>query len=232
MAASTTFGRVVSLQVSNRTPTKLRTTAVSAVGIGSLGLVAWFAAPVVSVVMTIVALAMVLGVAVSRGREQRARRRAKRRRVAARRWKLRQVGAPRAHQYEELHELVESCEASAAERFDLEGLLDQFAALAQAHCRHAKAVELAACDDKAPERARSPLSKQIRVRREQYREACIRETELLADGLETLDDLVRFVVQRVMAPAPGPRIEHEVDRRLADLDEVDHAQEDLARSFG
>jgi hypothetical protein len=231
MATSTAFGRVVSLQVSNRTPTTWKRTAGGVVGTGSLGLVAWFAAPVVSLIVAMVALALVMGIALSRGREQRACRRERRRRIAARRWKLRQVGALRAHQYEELQELVESCEPSAVDRFDLEGLLDQFAALAQAHGRHAKAVELAACDDKAPERARSPLSKQIRLRREEYRAACLRETEQLADDLEAVDELVRFVVQRVMAPPPGPRIEHELDRRLADLDEVDHAQEDLARSF-
>ena len=231
MATSTTFGRVVSLQVSNRTPTTWKRTAVGAVGTGSLGLVAWFAVPIVSLVMAMLALTVVVGVAAARGREQRANRREHRRRIAARRWKLRQVGALRAHQYEELQELVESCEPTAVDRFDLEGLLDQFAALAQAHWRHVKAVELAACEEKPPERARSPLGKQIRVRREEYRAACLREAELLADNLETLDELVRFVVQRMMAPPPGPRIEHEVDRRLADLDEVDHAQEDLARSF-
>jgi hypothetical protein len=232
MATSTTFGRVVALQVSNHTPTTWRRTAVGAVGTGSVGLVAWLAAPIVSIVMTMVALAIVLGVAASRGREQRACRRERRRRIATRRWKLRQVGALRAHQYEELQELVESCEPSAAERFDLEGLLDQFAALAQAHWRHARAVGEAPCDALSPERARSAVGKQIRVRREEYRAACLRETELLADDLETLDELVRFVVQRVMAPPPAPRIEHEVDRRLADLDEVDHAQEDLARTLG
>lgn len=216
------------MQVSNRTPTTWRTTAV--VATGSLGLVAWFAVPIVGLVLAMVALAIVVGAAASRGREQRACRRARRRRIAARRWQLRQVGVLRAHQYEELQELVETCEPSAVERLDLEGLLDQFAGLAQAHQRHARAVELAACDDKAPER-RSPLGKQIRVRREEYRAACQRETELLADDLEAIDELVRLVVQRVLAPPPAPRIEHEVERRLADLDEVDHAQEDLARSF-
>jgi hypothetical protein len=223
---------MVSLQIAHPvSPTRWGLTAIGVIASSSLGIVTWFVFPMISITVGMFALAIVVAAGASGGREQRARRRAHRRREAARQRQLQQVGAIRVQQYEELRELVASCDQPAIDRYDLEGLLDQFAQLAQAHWRHTQAVKLASCDEKLAG-ARPSLSQQIRHRRVEDRGVCVRETELLADDLDTTEELVRFVVQRVLAPPPRPRIEHEVDRRLADLDEVDHAHEDLARSFG
>jgi hypothetical protein len=56
----------------------------------------------------------------------------------------------------------------------------------------------------------------------------LRTAAQLDDELETIDGVVRLIVQRSAMPAVDPQLEDEVDRRLADLDAIERARGELA----
>lgn len=153
-----------------------------------------------------------------------ARWNARRRRERVRLRAVRQAGAMRERQYEDLRELVDTCDERDVARFDLEGLLDAFARTALAHRRQLKALGLAACTNGMVPSIRL---QQIRARRLRHRELCVLAINRLEDELAAIDGLVRLIMQRIAMPGFAPQVEHEIDRRLAGFDEIDRAYGDL-----
>jgi hypothetical protein len=154
-----------------------------------------------------------------------ARARARRRREATRRRQVREAGFPCERRYLDLCELVDACDAKDAIRYDLEGLLDHFALTSVAVQRRLKALDLTACKDAMPLTA---YRAEIRTRRLRERDASIHAVQRMEDDLDAIEDLVRLIVQRSCASAWDGPLEREIDQRLADLDEIDHARSQLA----
>jgi len=166
-------------------------------------------------------VALVLGKRAIRSHEARpwlerhAKRRAQRRREVERLELLQPAGLVREEQYLELRRL-----------------LDQFVRLAVSHRRCAEAIRLTEGSGFVTpivgDQPRSEQRREIRARRTRHREQCIQELGRLADQLETVQDLVRLIVQRIAYPVTGSDdLEHEIQARLAELDEVDTAMAQL-----
>ncbi len=148
---------------------------------------------------------------------------------------LRPAGPVRLHQYFELRGLVEETEKrdlAEANRFDLQDLLEQFASLAHKHQRCLDALRLAGSHDfpfAIPvDPTRSKRRREIQARRQRHREACLGRIERIADELEAVDELIRLVAQRVACPIEDLEMDHEIDRRLGELDEIDDAFKQLS----
>jgi hypothetical protein len=69
--------------------------------------------------------------------------------------------------------------------------------------------------------------RQIHARRLEQRDRCAAALVELADAIEAIDDLVRLIVQQCTMPALDPQFEHDLDRRLAELDEIERAHGQL-----
>lgn len=148
---------------------------------------------------------------------------------------LRPAGPVRVHQYFELRGLVEQTERTdpaEAARFDLQELLEQFASLANNHQRCLDALRLVGSHDlpfTIPiDSTRSKRRREIQARRQRHREACLARIERIADELEAVDELIRLIAQRVACPAEVLETDHEIDRRLEKLDDIDHALAQLS----
>ena len=171
------------------------------------------------------------------------------RREAARTKQLRPAGPVRLQQYVELRQLVEDIErsdASEAARFELQDLLEHFIQLAVSQQRCVEALRLVGNHDPSPalstgdtsrsttgegarcstthaDAKRSNTRREIRARRMRHREACLARIDHLGDELEAVDELIRLVAQRVACPTLELDVDREINRRLWELDEVDHA---------
>jgi hypothetical protein len=157
------------------------------------------------------------------------RRRARHRREAVRSRRIRRAGPIREQQYFELRGLVESCEPGDEVRFDLEGLLDRFTCVAMEHDRCVKAIERS--DRNGPiSQPRSDCRREIRSRRSRMRDDGVARVARLADDLDAIDELVRLMVARSASWGVGASVDRELDRRLAELDEIDAACDELAAS--
>jgi hypothetical protein len=181
-----------------------------------------------SQVFALLVLALLLLAITGRGTGTRlARWNARRRREGARLQKVRQAGTMRERQYEDLRALAETCDERDVARFDLEGLLDAFASTALAHRRQVRALDFTTCTDTMVSSSRRQRIRALRLR---HRDACVLAASRLEDELAAIDDLVRLIVQRIAMPAFDRHVECEceIDRRLADLDEIDRAYGELA----
>lgn len=201
------------------------------VGLGYAGLLGAF-----------VAMAAVVGLGIASTRYQFVRRhldeqaemRERCRRESLRLRQLRPAGPVRQQQYIELRELVDAIERTdpvEAARFDLQDLLEHFVRLSISHQRCLEALRLAGSHD-IPQNTlaleRSKRRREIVDRRMKHREECLRRVERLSDEIESIDELVRLVAQRVACPAMDPELGREIERRLWELDEVDAAYAQLS----
>jgi hypothetical protein len=158
---------------------------------------------------------------------------ARHRRECERLRRLRPSGPVRQQQYCELRDLVaeiERMDADAAQRFELQDLLDQFVGLAVGHQRCVDALRYAGTSELVPlpDGRRSTRRREILSRRLRHRKQCVMKIEELADDLEAVDELVRLIAQRAAAPALELDLDREIERRLWELDEVDAALAQLS----
>jgi hypothetical protein len=160
--------------------------------------------------------------------------RAREARERARMERLRPAGPLRQAQYAELRELVEEIDRTdpaEARRFELQDLLDELIRLAVAHAGYQRVLsgvgsmpgELPVFGPKRSGRAGEILAKRI-----QHRDECKRRLEQLADLIEAIDQLIRLVAQRVSCPPIEDGVDHEIERRLWELEQVDTAFEQLS----
>jgi hypothetical protein len=191
-----------------------------------------------------IAVLAVIAVAANAARFQRVRRyideqsraRARTRREVGRLKQLRACGTARLRQYGELRTLVDEVEridASEAERFDLQDLLDHYVRVAVSHQRCLESLRLAGADalpaaTPIGEASKSRRRRDIMHRRIRHRDQCARRMAKLIDELEGIDELVRLVAQRTACPSFDLELDREIDRRLWELDEVDAALHQLS----
>jgi hypothetical protein len=149
---------------------------------------------------------------------------------------LKPAGPVRQQQYSDLRDLVteiERTDATEAERFELQELLEHFVRLAVSHQKCLDSLRLGGGTDlprslPLPEAHRSIRRREIMVRRMRHRDECVRRIERLADEIEAVDELVRLVAQRVACPQVDHELDREIERRLWELDEVDEALSQLS----
>lgn len=210
-----------------------RSTLLASAGIAWIAL-AWMnrrAAIVIVAVLAASVAALQLEL-VRRGIARWARRIARNRRERARLMQVRRSGAFHQRQYLQLRALV-GYDANAVTRFELEDLLDRFALLAANHqcCTDALARAIA-CDRSGPIATSVPKpSGEIRARRVLHRKQCLARADRIADELDAIDELVRLVIERAAYASLGEHdLEIELDRRLAELDELDKVDPAAAQS--
>jgi hypothetical protein len=195
------------------------------------------------VVGAAIAVLAVIGFATHAARFHRVRRmidhqaeaRARAKRECQRQKLLRPTGPTRQQHYEELRALVEHVERldqAEAARFELQDLLDHYIRIAINHQRCSDALRMAGANTlpAAPTDlpARSRRRRDLMQRRIRHRDECTRQIQTLADELEATDELIRLVAQRAACPALDNDIDREIDRRLWELDELDHALDQLS----
>ena len=202
------------------------------VGIGYAGVMGAIAAFIAFVVVGVTSTrSSYVRHQIDRQVEYRVRQRRETERLRA----LKPAGPMRQQQYCDLRDLVaeiERTDAGEAQRFELQGLLDHFVALAVNHQKCLDSLRFAGSNDlprslPMPD-TRSTRRREIMARRLRHRDACVHRIERLADDLEAIDELVRLVAQRVAAPDLDSDLDREIERRLWELDEVDEALSQLS----
>ena len=173
---------------------------------------------------------------VRRHLDHQAEQRERMRRESARFKALRPTGIVRQTQYIELRDLVEGVEATdpvEAERFELQDLLEHFTTVAIAHQKCLDALRLAGAELPLTvpmiDPPRSKRRREIQARRIRHRDECLQRIEQLGEELESIDELIRLVAQRVACPTINADLDREIERRLWELDEVDTALDSLSR---
>ena len=169
---------------------------------------------------------------VHRALDRQSVRRARARREAARQRALGAAPPARHHQYRELRALVEGIERSepiAARRLELQELLDHFVQLTVGHARGLEALHVAGGGESPEPPSGDPPTtarrRDIAARRLRHREDTTARLGAIADEIDSADDLIRLVAQRAACANLDALLEGEgeVDRRLAELDEVEAA---------
>jgi hypothetical protein len=168
--------------------------------------------------------------------DEQAVTRSRARRECERLKQLRPTGASRQQHYNELRLLVEEVErldATEAQRFELQDLLDHFIRVAVSHQRCFDAMRMAGASSlpsatPITDNPRSSRRRDIMQRRIRHRDECLRGMEKLVDELEGIDQLVRLIVQRTACSRLDGELDRELDRRLWELDEVDAALRQLS----
>ena len=221
-----------------------RAIAVHPVSLAGLVVILALVAGQAGVLGALVVVAAFLGVCTSAPRFSSVRyaldrcfeHRARRQREVQRRKSLARTSLGYQPQYAEIGELVaavERTDPAEARRLELEDLLDQFVRLAAQHQQCTEALQLAEShplpaesppERRVPRDVTPPLrlmrAHAVAARRLAHRDECRRRIERLADELETLDQMVRLVAQRVACPTPDDGLDGELDRRLWELDEA------------
>lgn len=153
--------------------------------------------------------------------------RARMERESTRSAEIRRAGPERMTQYDELRKLVEGCERRdpvQSQRLDLEALLEYFVRLATTHARCLEALTAKESLPTSSLQAESVSTKrhaEIQVRREKHRGVCMNELGRIADEIAAVDELVRFVSQRIACAQIDSLIGGEIDRILVDLHMTD-----------
>ncbi len=148
------------------------------------------------------------------------------------RFRMRRVevcGPARAHQYRELSDLaeeIESVDPSASNRFELEGLLEQFVESSRAHHRCVESLRFAPAGD-APFVERSRMRSDIQARRVRHREDTTKRIAELSDDLSAIDEMLHLIAHSVHTTGSATDVRAELDRRLWELDEVDNAMAEI-----
>jgi hypothetical protein len=221
--------------------TYLRRIVFHPISISAVGLAACFAAVVGGLLVAALAVAIMLGAAISISMLVPVRRalerwiasgqRRERERERERRLDL---GTPcHREQYDVLRDLVQEAEradAAQSERFGLEELLDDFVRIAEIVERRQRATNTVGPlpgPRTATGRMRAGTAAEVISRRMRLSTRCLRDREVLAGRLESIDQLIRLVACHIACPTLDDRYEHAIDRRLEDLDAVDAALVEL-----
>lgn len=160
------------------------------------------------------------------------------RRESRRRTKLREANPLRVAQYGELRNLVDQLERdepAAANRYEVEDLLERFVTLAVTHEHHLATLRRVGAstgedDGNFPPMTRlrprtSVKSKQIAERRSAAAARCRAELDHLADELDATEELVKLIVLKVGCPTRVS--DDDIANRLAELDDVDHGMRQI-----
>jgi hypothetical protein len=200
------------------------------VGVGYVGLLGAVLATTAFVLLSSVATRSRL---VRRSLAWNNQRRARARRESKRRDALCRATAARREQYFELLGLVEGIERSdpvEAQRLELQELLGHFVQLAVGHQRCVESLRVAGASEAQlqlpfSEDSSSRRCLDITARRLRHREETRTRIEHIADEIDSADGLIRLVAQRTACAHLDALIDgqREIDRRLADLDEVEAA---------
>jgi hypothetical protein len=143
-------------------------------------------------------------------------------------------GPARAHQYRELSDLVEEIDhvdAKASNRYELEGLLDQFVETSRAHHRCVESLRFAPTGD-APFVERSRMRGDIQARRVRRREESTQRIAELSDQLAAIDEMLHLIAHSVHSSSGASDVPAELERRMWELDEVDTAMAQIAAEHG
>jgi hypothetical protein len=164
--------------------------------------------------------------------DQHAARAARARRETRREDALEHASGLRQAQYASLHRLVtdiESWDSHEAERFELEELLDYFVELSVSHQRCLESLRVSGAPAAAVlEGTRKTRCADIRARRIRHHATCRDQLEQVADELDSVDELIRLVAQRVASAMLVPMMDGPIERRLAESDDVDAALTQLS----
>lgn len=170
---------------------------------------------------------------VQRALDWQSQHRACARRESKRQRALFRATAARQQQYIELRRLVEGIERFEpveAQRLELQQLLDHFVELAVGHQRCMESLRIIggrASQTTIPidEKPSGKRRREIAARRLRHREEISTRLERVNDEIDAADDLIRLLAQRVAYASLDPLIdgENEIERRLAELDEVEAA---------
>jgi hypothetical protein len=161
--------------------------------------------------------------------DQWAARQRHRQRDHARTRRVELAGPARAHQYRELADLVDEIDEAdpgAANRFELESLLDQFVEVARCHHRCVESLRFAPTGD-SPFIERSRMRSDLLARRVRRREDTAKRIARLSDELASIDELLHLIAHSVATSPGSPDVNAELDRRLWELDEVESAMAEL-----
>ena len=195
------------------------------VGVGCVGLLG---AILTATALVAVCFALIRSPWVQRGLDRHFLQLARERRESTRKQALRRAPAARQEQYEQLRRLVEGIEKSdpvEVRRLELEELLDHFVRLVVGHHHFLESLRVANATTPIFERPPTRHRDDIAARRLRYHEEFTARRATIEDAIDSTDDLIRLVAQRTACANLDTLIdgESEVDRRLADLDEVEAA---------
>ncbi len=179
--------------------------------------------------------------AVQRCLERHAANRARAKRESGRESAMHRANGMRREQYSALRRLVDDIErwdADDAQRFELQELLDYFVRLSVAHQRcieSLRSVGTAVISSHVPGVAfgdpRPQRCSEIAARRSLHQTTCAQQLDHVADELDSIDELIRLIVQRVACAKFTPTTDGAIERRLAELDELDAAMSQLAATL-
>jgi hypothetical protein len=136
----------------------------------------------------------------------------------------------------ELDRLVTAIEARDGEvvkRFDLDGLLDRYVALALTHARAVRAAAMSdrrqlelIRDEQRQDPSHDPRRLEVCERRLRCLDQCEATVKSLADEIAIVCDTVRLIAQRAACP-DEPIADDVIERSLLELDVQDDAARDL-----
>jgi hypothetical protein len=200
------------------------------VGVGYVGLLS---AILGATILVALCFAATRSRRVQRSLARHAVQRARSRREAARRDALYQATAARRERYLELHGLVADIESSdpvEAQRLELQELLDHFVQLAVGHQRCLESLRVARGNElQAPiplfENSPTRHRRDIAARRLRHHEEATARLGRIVDEIDSADDFIHLVAQRTACAKLDTLLDGrgELDRRLAELDEVEAA---------
>ncbi len=166
--------------------------------------------------------------------DQQAVQNARAKRESGRQHAMYRATAARREQYTVLRRLVEDIERwdpIEAQRFEVEELLDYFVRLSVGHQRCAESLGVSAAATSlsmSPESAmRARRSSAIAARRSRHHAKCNDQLQQIADELDSIDELIRLIAQRVACAKFAPQTDGAIERRIAELDELEAAMTQL-----
>jgi len=176
-------------------------------------------------------LASAIVLRVRRFLDRQRTRRARAHRERLRQRALREAATGRQHQYDELRAVareIERADPFAAQCFELQELLDYFVRLTVGHQRCVVSLRISdgvGFDAAAPHHPRAIAEHRLGIaaRRLRQRAECTIWLERIADQIDSADELIRLLAQRVTCANLAPLIDREIEQRLTELDEVDAA---------
>jgi hypothetical protein len=172
--------------------------------------------------------------------DRQAERSARAQRESGRQSAMDRASGARQEQYAALSKLVEDIERSDprdARRFELQELLDYFVRLSVNHQRCVESLRTVGTMTLSPavidvgsarDNARNRRCSEIASRRARHHRMCTEQLEHAAEELDAIDELVRLVAQRVASARFALITDGTIERRLAEIDEVDAALAQLS----
>ncbi len=206
------------------------------VGLGSIGVVT---AVFVACGLVGGCIGMLRFRSVQRCIDHQAARSARARREARRQRAMDRASGARQEQYAALSKLVEDIERSdprEARRFELQDLLDYYVRLSVNHQRCVESLRTVGTMTLSPsldmssvrDHARSRRCSEIASRRARHHRMCTEQLEHAAEELDAIDELIRLVAQRLTSARFALFTDGTIERRLAEIDEIDAALAQLS----